>query len=87
MSGPVAAYVKLSSPGQIFLCERFWNLIPYSSDLSQVGTLISQASHFRGTSDYAIGAKACQALAQGAPDIAVDNADSYAYFASSFVQS
>lgn len=77
------AYVKPNEPYIIYLCSQFWKA-PMEGDDSKAGTLIHEISHFyvvAGTGDYAYGHDACKKLAKDNPDLAVENADSYEYFA------
>jgi peptidyl-Lys metalloendopeptidase len=77
------AYVYPTDPFKIYLCKQFW-LAPLKGTDSQGGTLIHETSHFNvvaGTDDHVYGQSGCRAKAISNPDDAVDNADSYEYFA------
>lgn len=50
----------------------------------QAGTLIHESTHWKNianTIDYAYGKNECKALAVSFPELAIFNADSYAFFA------
>lgn len=65
----------------ITLYPKFWTL-PFSGMDSKIGTLIHEFSHGRGdTDDHAYGTAKCLNLAISRPDLAIDNADNYEYFA------
>jgi len=73
------AYVYSDDPYVIYLCNVFWG----ASAADKAGTITHELSHFNvvaGTSDWAYGVSACQALARQSPAQAVDNADNVAYF-------
>ncbi|KXN83040.1 Peptidyl-Lys metalloendopeptidase [Leucoagaricus sp. SymC.cos] len=79
----VFAYVYPAEFGSIYFCSAFWEAPTTGTD-SQGGTLIHEASHFianGGTSDHVYGQSGCETLATNDPDLAVDNADSFQYFA------
>ncbi|UJR18655.1 hypothetical protein I4U23_005563 [Adineta vaga] len=61
----------------IFICPAFWTA-------SKAGTLIHEISHFNivaGTKDNVYGQTGCKNLAIKNPTLAINNADSHAYFA------
>jgi len=65
----------------IYLCSLFWSAPATGTD-SQAGTLVHEHTHSdANTSDIAYGQSDCQALAASNPDQAVNNADSYEYYA------
>ena len=77
------AYVYPSDPYKIYLCNQFWRA-PLSGTDSQMGTIVHEMSHFyvvADTDDHAYGQSSCEALAINNPSAAIDNADSYKYFA------
>lgn len=77
------AWVVKSDPYKIHLCNAFWTAGVMGTD-SQAGTLVHETSHFNvvaSTDDYAYGQTACMNLASTNPGQAIDNADSYEYFA------
>ena len=77
------AYVYPSRPYEIWLCNAFWSA-PLTGKDSKAGTIIHEVSHFyvvAGTDDYAYGHTACINLANNNPSQAINNADSYEYFA------
>jgi peptidyl-Lys metalloendopeptidase len=72
--------VLADQPYDIHACGLFWN----APVADQGATIVHELTHFYtvgGTADVAYGANACRQLADGAPDEATGNADSYAYFA------
>jgi peptidyl-Lys metalloendopeptidase len=76
-------YVYASSPYVIYVCGAFW-AAPATGTDSQAGTLIHELSHFTvvaGTDDWVYGQSGARSLATGDPAKAIDNADSYEYFA------
>jgi len=78
------AYVYPSRPGDVFLCPAFFAAPVLGTD-SQAGTLVHELSHFAvangGTHDHVYGQHAVARLALDDPERAIDNADSYEYFA------
>ncbi|KAF9459386.1 deuterolysin M35 metalloprotease [Collybia nuda] len=77
------AIVVPNDYGVVYLCSLFWTA-PLTGKNSQAGTLVHEGTHFlatAGTKDFALGQPACQALALANPNQAVNNADSYEYFA------
>lgn len=65
------------------LSPLFWDLGTVSHGHSKAGA--HKASHFQGTDDYVYEERPCQALVQDDPAKAVKTADSYVYFALSFM--
>jgi len=79
----VFAFVFPAFPYSITLCPSFRNARPNGED-SRAGTIIHELSHFNvvaSTHDHVYGQSAARALATSDPDSAVENADSYEYFA------
>ena len=79
----VFAYVNPFVAHDITLCPVFWATTAAGRD-SRAGTLIHEISHFRtvaATDDHTYAQVPSQRLAASRPDLAVDNADSYGYFA------
>ena len=79
----VFAYVYPIALHEIYLCPVFWESPVLGID-SRAGTLVHELSHFTslvGTDDHAYGQEAARALASSSPDMAVDNADNFGYFA------
>ncbi|WP_089726187.1 M35 family metallo-endopeptidase [Candidatus Thiosymbion oneisti] len=77
------AYVYANRPYEIYLCNVFWSAPRLGID-SQAGTIVHEISHFTnvaGTDDYAYGQDSAINLASRYPSLAIDNADSYLYFA------
>ncbi|CAE6453668.1 unnamed protein product [Rhizoctonia solani] len=77
------AYVYPDQPGQVYLCDAFWNA-PLTGTDSKAGTLVHEQTHFienGGTQDYAYGQEKCRELAGTDPGTAIQNADSHEYFA------
>jgi len=77
------AYVFAAEYGTIHLCPGFLSIKAMGTD-SRAGSLIHESTHFANTistSDYAYGQKACKRLAESDWEKAVENADSYEYFA------
>lgn len=71
------------SDSTIWLCPPFWEL-SISGDDSQGGALIHEATHFidiGDTNDIAGGLDECKDLAEEDPDGAINNGDSYEFFA------
>lgn len=65
----------------IWLCKLFWTL-PISGMDSKIGILLHEDTHAVAmTYDFVYGPANCQALAVQNPDMAVDNASNYMYFA------
>lgn len=64
----------------IHLCALFWTLSPAGFD-TFYGTIVHEMSHLNaGTDDVTYGLANCRDLADGDPDQAITNADSYEYF-------
>jgi hypothetical protein len=79
----VFAFVYPTNPYMVYVCGGFWSAALTGTD-SRAGTLIHEITHFTvvaGTDDYAYGQSAAMALAVSNANQAVDNADSYEYFA------
>jgi len=79
----VFAFVFPNRPFEITLCPEFWRASINGTD-SQAGTIIHEISHFTvlgGTVDHAYRQGPVRELANTNPDFAVQNADSYEYFA------
>jgi peptidyl-Lys metalloendopeptidase len=77
------AYVYPSQPYKIYVCSAFW-AAPMTGTDSKAGTLIHEMSHFNvvaSTDDWAYGQTNAASLAISNPAKAIDNADSYEYFA------
>ena len=82
-TGNYYAYVYSNQPYDIWLCNAFWSA-PMTGTDSKAGTLVHEMSHFNvvaGTNDWAYGQTAAKNLARTNPSRAIDNADSYEYFA------
>ncbi|KAB5596497.1 Peptidyl-Lys metalloendopeptidase [Ceratobasidium theobromae] len=79
----IYAYVYQNRPGYIYLCGAFWDA-PNVGENSRAGTIVHEQSHFLingGTRDHAYGHYAARGLGRSSPGGAVNNADSYEYFA------
>ena len=79
----VYAFVRPINLHDVFLCPTFFAVSVLGTD-SRAGTLVHELSHFTalaGTDDHAYGQDAAAVLAGTDPTLAVDNADSYEYFA------
>ncbi|KAF8212821.1 peptidyl-Lys metalloendopeptidase [Mycena galopus ATCC 62051] len=79
----IYAYVYPDEFGNIYLCGVFW-YAPLTGTDSQGGTLIHEASHFDNlahTRDYAYGQDEAKLLAFSRSYEAIENAESYEYFA------
>ncbi|KAG8689336.1 hypothetical protein FRC08_010996 [Ceratobasidium sp. 394] len=76
------AYVTPSVDDKLInLCPRFFSS-PTNGYDSQAGILIHEASHLRaGTKDVVYGRILCRLLAMFIPSWAINNADTYEYFA------
>ena len=77
------AYVYPNKPYHIYLCNAFWSAPAIGTDC-QFGVIIHEISHFyvvTSTKDHAYGHANCQTLANTDPAKAIENADSYEYFA------
>jgi len=77
------AYVFPSKPYEISICNKFWNA-PLTETDSQSGTIVHEISHFvvvADTIDWKYGQEACESLAVTNPEDALENADSYEFFA------
>jgi len=69
--------------GIVRICPLFWTL-PLTGSDSMAGTLVHESSHFLRngeTEDWADGIEECLQLALDDPDQAIDNGDSFQYFA------
>lgn len=65
----------------VWFCKQFWSA-PANGTNSRAGTVVHELSHAAaGTSDHAYGTANCKKLAKSDPAKAVDNADSYEYYA------
>jgi len=82
---PCYAYVYPSDSGfRIHLCGKFWAAPATSGYDTQFGVMIHEFSHFSSvgaTDDHQYGRTSCVNMATHSPSLAVDNADSYEYFA------
>lgn len=80
------AYTSKSQQGHIHLCPLFWSA-PLSGLNSKGDTLVHEVSHWPSwgadSDDYVYGITNSKNLALFASGFAVDNADNFAYFASS----
>ncbi|MDX1998999.1 MAG: M35 family metallo-endopeptidase [Thermoanaerobaculia bacterium] len=80
------AYTSKAQQGHIHLCPLFWSA-PLSGLNSKADTLVHESSHWPSwgadSDDYVYGITNSKNLALFAPGFAVDNADNFAYFASS----
>ncbi|KAH8801258.1 peptidyl-Lys metalloendopeptidase [Flagelloscypha sp. PMI_526] len=77
------AYGYPSLPDYLFVCPRFWQA-PLTGSNSKAGAIVREASHWAkngGTTDYTTTKTAALNLALTDPGTAVNNADSYEYFA------
>ncbi|MBQ4845934.1 M35 family metallo-endopeptidase [Pseudoalteromonas sp. MMG005] len=77
------AYVYPNQPYKVYFCGAFWNASRTGTD-SQAGTIIHEVSHFNavaGTDDHAYGHYGAKNLAISNVRKAIENADSYEYFA------
>lgn len=77
------AYVIPIDPYRIYLCPNFWRASLIGTD-SRAGTILHELTHFpevSGTTDHAYGQRLVANLASENPERAVENADSYEYFA------
>ncbi len=93
----VYAYVYSTEPFRVTLCPDFFempSIVGGSSDDpayengTMEGTLIHEISHFDAvgaTEDHCYSRTDCSAMAEGSPQEAVENADSYQYFAEDIV--
>jgi len=75
------AYVYPGGPVEIWLGPLFFRapLIGYDS---RAGVIVHEVSHeVHGTDDYVYGQRNAKWLATNRPDLAIDNADNYEYFA------
>jgi peptidyl-Lys metalloendopeptidase len=85
-SGPACkpnwfAYVYAGGKLEVFLCQQYWGASPTGID-TQYGILIHEVSHETVfTKDHGYGIKTCKDLAIENPDLAIENADNYEYFA------
>ena len=78
------AYVYPSSPYNIYLCPIFWTRPNHGGADSKAGVIVHEISHFiavANTDDHAYGTTDSRSLANTEPDKAINNADSYEYFA------
>ncbi len=79
----VVAFIRRIEPYRIHLCDIFW-MLNMTDNESMAGSIIHETSHFNetaSTDDHAYGRSDVQNLAQRSPSQAIDNADSYQYFA------
>ena len=77
------AYVYKNRPYEVNLCPYFWRLNNAGTN-SKAGTIIHEISHFTivaDTFDHSYGTTNTRALADSSPDKAVNNAESYQFFA------
>ncbi|RXW18263.1 hypothetical protein EST38_g7593 [Candolleomyces aberdarensis] len=75
--------VFLQQPSIVYLCKPFWKA-PLTGSYSQAGTLLSLVAQNRdvaGLSTFATEKLTCQRLAIDSPNLAVQNAASYQFFA------
>ena len=80
-AGDFAYTYPVDHPNTIYLCDGFWSAGSLGWD-SRPGTIIHEMSHLKaGTQDHAYGRDACKTLATNDPASAIENADSYEYFA------
>ncbi|MCB1606074.1 MAG: hypothetical protein KDI71_03720 [Xanthomonadales bacterium] len=83
----VIAYVYGNQAYGIYICPIFWSISPlatFTSCASQAGTIIHEMSHFNvvaGTDDHEYCKSASLALADSNPSLAINNADSWEFFA------
>lgn len=78
------AYVYPYSPYEIYICQSFWPAYNDSGLNTKAGTLIHELSHFYNvadTDDHVYGSSGVQSMARNSPNRAVNNADSFEYFA------
>jgi peptidyl-Lys metalloendopeptidase len=86
------AFVFPSVPYVIHLCPAFYTLPPLvalrpgqraSENGTRAGTIVHELSHFlaaAATDDHCYARRVCSEMAQNAPLLAIENADSYQYF-------
>jgi peptidyl-Lys metalloendopeptidase len=86
------AFVYTNRPYNLHICPSFFDLPTLSalrpgarqSDFgTREGTIVHELSHFEhvaGTEDHCYSRRECSAMAQEAPALAIENADSYQYF-------
>jgi RHS repeat-associated protein len=80
-TSPAFAYVYKGGYVEIFFGQAFWTALATGTD-SQAGTVIHELSHeLWDTDDYVYGTTNAKLLARTRPDLALDNADNYEYFA------
>ena len=91
------AYVYGDEPYNIYLCPRFFHLPEigslrpgslFSDNGTRAGTIIHELSHFDitgQTKDHCYTRRLCLAFAESDPVLAVNNADSFQYFAEDIV--
>ncbi len=80
--GNIVAYTYHGST-TLYLCAGYFSAPTTGSD-SKMGTIVHEMSHAVAyTEDYKYGPSDCQALAKNYPDMAINNADNYEYFAES----
>ena len=91
------AFVYDDTPYHVHLCQRFFrqpvmaSLRPgsqFSDNGSRAGTIIHEVSHFRvvaSTEDHCYTRRDCADFAIHSPQRAIENADSYQYFAEDIV--
>lgn len=87
------AYVQSAQPYGVYLCASFFemptmaNMTPETDGFetgTREGTIIHEISHFyvvAGTEDHCYERTVCARMARRSPEFAIDNADSYQYFA------
>lgn len=87
------AFVFQGAPRVIHLCPAFFSMPSMadqiagrrsSDDGTREGTIVHEISHFYsagGTDDHCYGRGVCAETAKTDPDVAIENADSYQYFA------
>lgn len=77
------AYVYPTQPYKIYLCNAFWSA-PLTGTDSKAGVIVHETSHFNvvaATDDHVYGQSGSKQLAINDPAKAIENADSYEYFA------
>ncbi|KAG8698688.1 hypothetical protein FRC09_007086 [Ceratobasidium sp. 395] len=82
----VVAYVYPDDFPRVTLCPEFWKP-KFTTPTERGGALIHELSHFPengGTDDIKYGEQDCLHLARHHPDKAVENADSYEFFAEEY---
>ncbi|EJD37381.1 zincin, partial [Auricularia subglabra TFB-10046 SS5] len=77
------AFTTKNDAGKIWICPDFF-YIPLNGSDSQGGVLVHLATHWLSVADaghWALGQFESELLAENWPDLAVDNADNYEYYA------